>query len=70
MAPSVAGNDRLQTRTDQLRYGLRRALRETVADTWAWLTSGQDAVAHERASERGITSDKEAAILATWRARQ
>lgn len=69
MASPVAGNDRLRTRTDQLRYRLCRALGETAADAWAWLTSDQDAVAHERASGQGLAPDKEAAILTAWRAR-
>lgn len=46
-----------------------RSIANTVADTWEWLTSGR-IVEHERAGELGITPDKEAAILATWRARE
>lgn len=47
-----------------------RPLAETVADTWAWLGSGQAAVTHERAAEQGIEPAKEAAILGTWDARE
>lgn len=47
-----------------------RSIRETVIDTWAWLESGSTAVAHERAAELGITSEREQAILALWDAYQ
>lgn len=45
-----------------------RRLRETVADTWAWMHTSEGAVFHERASEHGISADKEAAILGRWAA--
>jgi 2'-hydroxyisoflavone reductase len=43
-----------------------RPLRETVADTWSWLHSGEAAVANERAADQGIEPENEAAILAKW----
>jgi nucleoside-diphosphate-sugar epimerase len=43
-----------------------RPLRNTVEDTWAWLNADDRGVAHERASEQGISADKEAAILGVW----
>jgi 2'-hydroxyisoflavone reductase len=46
-----------------------RPLAETVADTWKWLQSGGGGVEHERASELGITPQREAEVLAAWRAR-
>ena len=48
----------------------QRALRETAADTWAWMLAGDAGLAHERASEQGITAEKEAAILQRWDARE
>jgi nucleoside-diphosphate-sugar epimerase len=47
-----------------------RGIPETVADTWAWLNSGNSAIRHERSSEQGIDPGKEAEILAAWHARQ
>lgn len=47
-----------------------RSLRETVADTWEWLCSGEAGVRHERAGEQGISPEKEAAILGLWDARE
>ncbi len=49
---------------------ITRPLFQTVADTWAWLRSGDASVAHERASEQGISPEKEAAILGVWDARE
>lgn len=49
---------------------LRRGLRSTVADTWAWMQSGEAGHAHERNAEQGIAPDKEAAVLGTWDARE
>ena len=47
--------------------GLRcRSLRETVADTWAWLQAGGQPVAHERFAEHGIDPAKEADLIARW----
>ncbi len=46
-----------------------RSLSHTVADTWAWLTSGH-IIKHDRARELGITAEREAAILGVWRARE
>ncbi|MFQ6229799.1 NAD-dependent epimerase/dehydratase family protein [Nocardia sp. NPDC002869] len=43
-----------------------RPIRETVADTWAWLNNGGAAVEHERAGELGISAEHEAAILGLW----
>lgn len=43
-----------------------RPLRETVADTWEWLSAGGRAVDHERQAEHGIDPVKEAALLAEW----
>lgn len=43
-----------------------RSLRTTVEDTWTWLNSDDLGVAHERASEQGISADKETAILGVW----
>ncbi|MFJ9619094.1 NAD-dependent epimerase/dehydratase family protein [Streptomyces noursei] len=45
--------------------GLRcRPLRQTVADTWAWLCSDGRPVAHPRWADHGIDREKEAKILA------
>lgn len=41
-----------------------RSIVETVRDTAAWLADGGHLVASDRASELGITPEKEAAILA------
>lgn len=50
--------------------GLRcRPLADTVADTWAWLRDGGQAVDHERFAEHGIAPEKEAALIARWLAR-
>lgn len=43
-----------------------RSLRDTVAATWAWLNSGDAAIAHERAAEQGIDPQKEKALLGVW----
>ncbi|MFF7022714.1 NAD-dependent epimerase/dehydratase family protein [Streptomyces klenkii] len=45
-----------------------RSLTETVADTWAWLSGGNNAVEHERAAAIGLDAAKESALLAEWRA--
>ncbi|MFG2812536.1 NAD-dependent epimerase/dehydratase family protein [Streptomyces sp. NPDC048410] len=46
--------------------GLRcRPLRETIADTWAWLQADGRPVAHPRWDEHGITPEKESKILAS-----
>ncbi|WP_194814567.1 NAD-dependent epimerase/dehydratase family protein [Nocardia sp. XZ_19_385] len=47
-----------------------RPLRDTVADTWAWLQDGGASVEHERSAELGITADRERAILGLWDAVQ
>lgn len=47
-----------------------RGLRSTVADTWAWMRSGQPGLQHERNAEQGISAEKEAAILGIWDARE
>lgn len=49
-----------------------RPLRATVADTWAWMTGGGEAVKEEqgeaaRAAEHGLSVDREADLLRTWR---
>jgi hypothetical protein len=41
-----------------------RPLADTVADTWAWLNGGGEAVDHERQAEHGIDADKERDLLA------
>lgn len=47
--------------------GLRcRPLVDTVADTWAWLCGGGQAVDHERSAEHGIAPSKEAALIERW----
>jgi len=40
-----------------------RPIGQTVAETWAWMSSGGSAVASDRASELGIGSEKEQRIL-------
>lgn len=51
--------------------GLRwRGTGETVADTWAWMHSGEAGIGHERGAEQGIDPAKEAAILGIWDARE
>ncbi|WP_280331005.1 hypothetical protein [Nocardia wallacei] len=47
-----------------------RAIRDTVSDTWAWLTNGGTAIEHERAGELGISDAREHALLALWDAAQ
>jgi len=47
-----------------------RPLRTTVADTWAWLHSGDTDVMHERAAEQGMDPAKERAVLELWDARE
>jgi nucleoside-diphosphate-sugar epimerase len=42
-----------------------RPLRETVADTWAWM-QGEEPMPHERAAEIGIDPGKEQRLLDTW----
>jgi nucleoside-diphosphate-sugar epimerase len=42
-----------------------RTLAETVADTWSWLQEGRTALDVERASEIGITREREQRILAS-----
>lgn len=53
--------------------GLRcRPVRETVADTWAWMASGGTPPVdppHAHLPKHGIDPDKEQRILAAWRAR-
>ncbi|GAA3348807.1 NAD-dependent epimerase/dehydratase family protein [Amorphoplanes nipponensis] len=49
-----------------------RPLRETVADTWSWMTGGGEAVKEEqgeaaRAAEHGLSAEREAALLDRWR---
>lgn len=48
-----------------------RPLRDTVADTWAWMTSGGAAITGEgeasRAADHGLTPEREAELLAAWR---
>jgi nucleoside-diphosphate-sugar epimerase len=51
--------------------GLRcRSVKETVTDTWRWLESGGAAIHHERASELGISPERENAVLGLWDAYQ
>ena len=50
-----------------LAAGLKcRPIGQTVADTWAWLESGQAGIAHERASELGIDPVKEERVISAW----
>lgn len=46
-----------------------RPLRETVADTWRWL-SREEPVPSERQVEHGLDREKETRLLAAWRARR
>ncbi|GAA2711563.1 NAD-dependent epimerase/dehydratase family protein [Micromonospora olivasterospora] len=47
--------------------GLRcRPLSETVADTWRWMVESGEVTAHDRATEIGLSRDKEARVLAAW----
>lgn len=48
-----------------------RSLRETIADTWAWMTGGGIAVKEEqgeaaRAAEHGLSAEREADLLRRW----
>lgn len=43
-----------------------RPIKETVADTWAWLSAGGRPVAHERFAEHGLAPDKEAQLISRW----
>ena len=51
----------------------RRPVRETVADTWAWLQAGGSVPERRRRATtcygNGIDPAKEAAVLAAWHAR-
>jgi 2'-hydroxyisoflavone reductase len=53
--------------------GMRnRPVRDTVADTWAWMQDGgapPEQPPHAHVGSHGIDADKEAAILADWHAR-
>lgn len=54
--------------------GLRcRPLRDTIADTWSWMTGGASAITGEgeagRAADHGISSDREAELLSAWHRR-
>jgi nucleoside-diphosphate-sugar epimerase len=42
-----------------------RSLRETVNDTWAWMST-EDPMPHERAAQIGIDPAKEQQLLAAW----
>lgn len=51
--------------------GLRcRPLRDTVADTWSWMTGGGTAITGDgeagRAADHGLPPQREAALLAAW----
>ena len=46
-----------------------RPLRDTVYDTWRWLSSGGRPVEHERSVEHGIDPVREARLLAAWDSR-
>jgi len=54
--------------TDRARAaGLQcRPLAETVADTWAWLRAGGQAVMHERFTEHCMAPDREAMLIRRW----
>jgi 2'-hydroxyisoflavone reductase len=43
-----------------------RPIRDTVADTWAWLSAGGWPVAHERFAEHGIEPGRESALISRW----
>jgi nucleoside-diphosphate-sugar epimerase len=45
-----------------------RPLRETVYDTWAWMST-EDPMPHQRAAEIGIEVAKEQRLLAAWKQR-
>lgn len=47
-----------------------RLLRDSVVQTWEWMHSGEELVAHGRATEQGIDPGKERAILGIWDARE
>lgn len=47
-----------------------RSIRDTTADTWEWMHSGESSVMHERGSQHGIDPDKEASILGIWDSRE
>lgn len=44
-----------------------RPIYDTVADTWAWLSSGGQPVHHERFAEHGIAPAREAQLISQWR---
>lgn len=51
-----------------------RPLRETIADTWAWMTSGGTAAKEDqgeaaRAAEHGLSAERESDLLHRWRER-
>ena len=46
-----------------------RPLSDTVAETWAWMTTGGALVENERAGEIGMSAERERAVLAAWDAR-
>ncbi|MGK5675467.1 NAD-dependent epimerase/dehydratase family protein [Micromonospora sp. URMC 106] len=47
---------------------LCRPLADTVADTWRWMAETGEMSRHDRAAEIGLSSDKEARVLAAWQA--
>lgn len=44
-----------------------RPLRETVVDTWAWLSDSQGPRAYDRQARHGLSAEKEALLLADWK---
>ena len=65
--PGTWAVDSTRARTAGLQC---RPLRDTVADTWSWLTNGGASVTHERADELGISPEREQGILGLWDAYQ
>lgn len=55
--------------TSALASGLTaRPLRETISDTWAWLQQ-EDPIPHDRQTEHGLPSTREAELVRAWRTR-
>lgn len=65
--PGNVGGGRLPGACSRPEYPIAAT---TVADTWAWLHSGDTGVMHERVSEQGLDPAKEHAVLGRWDARE
>jgi 2'-hydroxyisoflavone reductase len=63
---TAAGTWAIDTRRAEAAGLACRPLARTVADTWAWLSSGGQPATTERARMHGIDPQREAHLLAAW----